>query len=285
MPEMLPPSLAGKTVGVWGDVPTKFDTDLERLKCKIIRLSLDATPAQAKNLNFFVLDGLTWMNDGYVTKTRRYLDAYQKLANGRFCYGIFPYVTLNYGWDVHNQGAPALQGNLLPGARWNYDELLSDFAARAVSNIRVDEHVSSIVTRLLPLDRTLLCIMAASGQGKTTLVRQLTNQHDVFHTSSDYLLTTIIALEAGSDPSPQVVKLKAAIETLKPDQIWAKFFRLLDEDAELLSCFLELAWQHMQLAKSSSLISFDIDLRLDSGKQNAKNFFRDKNLKVWECNT
>lgn len=282
---MLPASLAGKAVGVWASGPTTFDADLARLGCKVVGLEVDATIADAAEVEVFVLDGLAWVNDEYVSRTRACLDAYQRVAEGRFCYGLFPYVSLNYGWDVHNQGAPTSQSDLLPGARWSYDELLQNFAARAVTNIKVDDKVSCIVTRLLPLDRTLLCVIAASGQGKTTLVRQLKNQHNVFHTSSDYLLTTIIALKPGEGASSEIIRLKAAIEAIAPDKIWAQFFRLLDDDPELLKCFLELAWRHMQLAKPSSLISFDIDLRLEAGKQRTKSFFRDKNLKVWECNT
>ena len=283
--QFLPTDLRNKTVGTWGKSPTLFTPDLLALGCKMVEIDPDDSSTTADNVDFFVLDCTPLIAKGYVTSVRKILWQYRLLAEERYCYGIFPYTTINYDWDVTNTGAPLGVDNCLPGARWLYDDLLQGFAARAVANIQFNGTVPCVVSRLVPLRQTLLCIMEASGLGKTTLVRQLKCQHNVFHTSSDYLLSGIINLRLDENSSPEVRRIKQIINAIEPDELWGRFFRLLDADEELLTCFLQMAWQHMQLAEPWSLISLDIDLRKEASRNATVSFFREKKLKVWECHT
>lgn len=279
--KFLPEALAGKMIGVLAEPGPILSCDLEALGCTAIPIAPDKTDLP-EGVAAFVLDCAPMLGHEYTLSARNALRAYARLANDQHCYGAFPYRNLNYNWDVVNFGGPGATEDIIPGARWIYDTLLGDFAVRAVANVIHDE-CRYIITRLMPLQRTLVCIMAASGHGKTTFARHLKNQHNTFHTSSDYLLNTIISAGLDHSTSQNFAQLKQAISDIPSDKLWGRFFRLLEEEDHLLHCFLEMVWQHMKLAPENGLLSFDIDLRKSSSKQATLVFFRKKNLKVWEC--
>jgi len=289
MPEktqFLPESALGQTVGVLGGDPGKFAADLRALGCKTLDLFDGSDLELSKEADFFVLDASCYLDAGaYPEKINPILKSYAAGAANRYCYSIFPYANMNYDWDVTNLARPADPSIMLPATRWIYDTLLDDFAARAIANIRHGDAVPCIVTRLLPLKRTLLCIMASSGSGKTTLVRLLANRHRLFHTSSDYLLNNILSVSGSVTDNASLSQLRSAIDRIPSEKLWGRFFRLLEEDHLLLESFLELAWQHMQLAGEGTLLSLDIDLRTEEGRAALVAFFRKKDLKVWECTT
>lgn len=278
----LPENLRGKTIGTWNLRPTIFEDDFARLGCGIA--FCDSNSGIDVSADAFVLDCTEWVSKGYVATAKQALGHFEAISKGRSCYGVFPTTVVNYNWDVANHGSPIGFGAFLPGARWIYDHLLGQFAARSVASIVIDGK-QCIVSRITPLMQTLFCIMATSGDGKTTLVRQLSNQYNIFHTSSDFLLSTIIGSKIYESSDTPLSRLVAVIESVQRDQIWSVFFRMLDADHSMLSDFLSLAAEHMKLSDQKELISFDIDLRNENSREFAASFFTERGMKVWRCET
>lgn len=284
----LPESLRGKTVGMWTPGPTMFDRDLERLSCRIVPLGREYPAPLADSdprIDFFVLDGTHYLGGNYISKLRQTLEAYRNCGLPISCYAILPYALINHDWDVVNNGVPLLSEDCLPSAPWLYHSVLEKFAVRAVANIKHKGVYPCIVIRVTPLKRTIMCIMAQSGQGKTTLVRQMTGRHSIYHVSSDYLLSNLINKKTHATASAAQRSLHEAIATIDPEKLWGRFFRVLDEDHTLLAAFLTLVKGHLDLANDTALTSFDIDLRQHDSQEFVQKFFQESEFKVWRCST
>lgn len=281
--QYLPESLSGKTVGKFNFDDTIFDQDLEKLGCSVVFIDPKIEQHVTQRIDFFVLDCAPYLNSDYVEEAKRALNAFRKIGEGAFCYSAFLYANQNHNWDVVNHGSPTPEAGFVPSSRWVYDNLLSDFGARAVSGFNYSSTTHCMITRLMPLKRTVMCIMAASMQGKTTLVRQLVGKHSFYHVSSDYLLDTLIRIKEVNNLPSDVADLKEAINKIEPNKLWGRFFRLLEEDANLLESFLTLIGKNLIGSIGEGVVSFDIDIRSEEKQAQVKKFFLDEGYKVWGC--
>ncbi|WP_298334813.1 hypothetical protein [uncultured Erythrobacter sp.] len=284
-PKYLPSNLKGLTAGIFQTEENLFLDDVELLGGQQLTLGTTIDPSSARKLDYFLLDMRSDLGPDYAAKLRSFLDIFRQTANGRQLYAAIPYIEMNYHWDVHNDTIPSAHGDAFPGPRHLYDNMMADFAVRSISNLPMKDKMRCMVLRLSPLSRTVVCIMAASGQGKTTFVRQLKQNSSSFHVASDYLLSSIIGLKDDGSHSEQVKAIKASISGLDHNGIWSNFFRMVEKDDQLLYAFLEIVLLQFETASNKQFVSFDIDAREENTQSKIKRFFEGNGLKAWMCTT
>ena len=284
-PEYLPSNLKGKKAGVFLQGVNIFMNDVALLGGDHVSIDHTTAPGTVDDVDYFLIDAKSIIGPHYLTELQSALNTYRSLAAERSMYAAILYKEMNYQWDVYNEMSPSVHGDGFPGARYVYDSLLADFAVRAISNIPLEGGVRSMLLRLTPLGRTVMCIMAASGRGKTTFVRQLKRTTGSFHVSSDCLLSSILNMKASEANSDQVTTIKRAIDTVPANQIWSRFFRMIEEDDILLNAFLEIVILQLTTSGDNRLVSFDIDARNQETRLKIRDFFEKRGLKTWICTT
>ncbi|UWR06526.1 ATP-binding protein [Ruegeria sp. B32] len=283
---ILPAHLSGKKIALLGPKTPDFSSDLSILDCRITPVP-SASMAELQKLvvdvDAFAIDLSGVEPNDFLVQAQSLLQVYQKLASNRHCYASIPYAAGAPEWDVSNVGGPSSRYEVLPTPRWIYDSLLAKFAARSVGDYRNSDGVPCLILRLLPARQNLLLVTAKSGSGKTTLARSLKNRHHVFHTSSDYLLTSILGADASATKSTELRDILRLIGDIPENELWSKFFRRVEASPYHLQCFLKLAREHMRLSAGEQLVSFDIDLRSEKARNVAMSFFQQEGYKVWAC--
>ncbi len=285
LPKHLPSQLKDKTAGVFLTEANMFLDDVTALGGRLIPLDFGGDLTAADEADYFLLDTRSEIGHGYAAILWKILDAFKKISSGRTMYAAIPYKEMNYQWDVYNETIPSIHGDAFPGARHVYDNMLADFAVRAIGNVPMDDKMRCMLLRLTPLDRTVICVMSASGQGKTTFVRQLKQNTGSYHVSSDYLLSSILGMKASDTHSDQIKTIKTAVATVPSDKIWSRFFRMVEEDDALRIAFLDIVALQLEAAGDKRLVSFDIDAREQETRSKIKDFFQERGLKVWICTT
>ncbi|MEM1051353.1 MAG: hypothetical protein AAGI28_04585 [Pseudomonadota bacterium] len=284
-PRYLPVNLKGLTAGIFQTEDNLFLDDVVLLGGEQFMLGAAIEPDSTRELDYFLLDMRSELGPNYAAKLRNYLKIFGESSNGRQLYAAIPYIEMNYHWDVHNDTIPSAHGDAFPGPRHLYDDLMAGFAVRSISNLPMEDKIRCMVLRLTPLSRTVVCVTAASGQGKTTFVRQLKRYPGSFHVASDYLLSSIIGMKDNDEHSQQIKTIKASISGLDHNGIWSSFFRMIEKDDQLLYAFLDIVLLQLETATDKQFVSFDIDAREEATQLKIKRFFEENGLKAWMCTT